>query len=175
MPSHSTLELDAADGSGPPREVRSEWRRTERSSGIVIAHDGHIATHGLTHIRQLHLDTDGRSLRGEDVLAVVEREDRATFDAMRAASGPAGVQFRVRFHLHPDVLAAPDEDGAISLMLRSGELWRFRQDGAATLALEPSVYLDAETPAPQEAHQGLVVVRERGRLDEVGSSAEVAT
>ena len=42
-----------------------------------------------------------------------------------------GVRFAVRFHMHPDVDARLDMGGtAVSLALRSGEIWVFRHDGA---------------------------------------------
>ena len=54
-----------------------------------------------------------------------------------------GIRYAVRFHLHPEVDAELDMGGsAVSLALRSGEIWVFRHDGAAELTLEPSVYLE---------------------------------
>ena len=161
--SHSTLTLDSTSsarlgpGSGDalieaPRDVRIERRRSDLSTGIIAGHDGYVATHGLTHVRQIYLSHDGRGLQGEDVIATVEREDEAIFDrALDRAGGD--LPFQVRFHLHPDVLAREGGDGqSFELMLKSGELWIFRHTGAAALSLDASVYLDVgeADPIPTE-------------------------
>ncbi len=65
-----------------------------------------------------------------------------------------GIPFSVRFHLHPDVDARLDLGGtAVSLTLRSGEVWVFRHDGIAELALEPSVYLERGRLGPRPTRQ----------------------
>ncbi len=162
--SHSTLALDGyssariAGGddllSEAPRDVRTERRRGDNSTGLIAGHDGYVATHGLTHVRQLHLDTDGRSLRGEDVLATVERSDEAIFDRAMEAADQQGFVFRVRFHLHPDIVVEPDDDpGSVLLLTRGGELWMFRHDGAAAVTVEPSVYLDSVSLSPRPTRQ----------------------
>ncbi|WP_235191403.1 heparinase II/III domain-containing protein [Palleronia rufa] len=153
----SSARLDRADGHGPlcdtPRDVRIERRRDGRSSGLVAGHDGYVATHGLTHVRQIHLSRDGRGVRGEDVLATVEGEDERIFDrALVAARGP--IPFRVRFHLHPDVVARTADDGSsVELMLKSGELWVFRVQDGASMSLQPSIYLDAGLAEPRPTGQ----------------------
>lgn len=164
-PSHSTLSLDGYssarlgsedDGqlSDGPCDVRIESRRSDRSTGLIAGHDGYVATHGLTHVRQVHLDVDGRSLRGEDVLACVERSDEDIFDRAMEAVGQAGFPFRVRFHLHPDIVVEPGDDPqTMLLMTRGGELWTFRHTGRAALAVEPSVYLDSVSIAPRATGQ----------------------
>ncbi|WP_422071126.1 heparinase II/III family protein [Tranquillimonas rosea] len=146
--SESELLVDA------PRDVRIERRDTDLSNGIIGGHDGYLRTHGLTHVRQLHLSIDGRTLQGEDVLATVERTDEKAFDAALDRDNLAGLPFKVRFHLHPDVDAALDVGGAaVSLALRSGEVWVFRHHGSATLTLEPSVYLETGRLAPRATQQ----------------------
>ena len=61
--------------------------------------------------------------------------------------------FAIRFHLHPDVDATLDMGGtAVSMALRSGEIWVFRHDGAAELALEASVYLEKGRLKPRALH-----------------------
>ena len=42
---------------------------------------------------------------------------------------------------------------AVSLALRSGELWVFRPEGSQRLSLETSVYLEKESLTPREARQ----------------------
>jgi len=60
----------------------------------------------------------------------------------------------IRFHLHPDVDAAIDMGGAaVSLVLKSGELWIFRHSGGADLSLQPSVYLERGRLKPRPTRQ----------------------
>ena len=107
--------------------MRIERRRSDLSTGLIAGHDGYVASHGLTHVRQLYLDTDGRSLHGEDVLATVERSDESIFDRAMDENDQRGFPFRVRFHLHPDVVVDTGDDAqTILLMTRVGELWTFR-------------------------------------------------
>jgi uncharacterized heparinase superfamily protein len=105
------------------------------------------------HARRLALSEDGRSLMGEDALIALEPAQKRRFDAMLDAGGLSGIGYAVRFHLHPDVDAALDLGGrAVSLALRSGEVWVFRAEGA-TPALEPSVRLEAGRLHPRHAQQ----------------------
>ncbi|RVT83522.1 heparinase [Rhodobacteraceae bacterium CCMM004] len=170
-PSHSTLAIDGYSSSrlgvtglisgekaelltDAPRDVRIERRHTRRSTGLIAGHDGYRRTHGLTHVRQIHLSDDGRGIKGEDVLATIERSDERRFDAALDRTGLRGIPFRVRFHLHPDVDAELDLGGsAVSLVLKSGEVWVFRHTGAAEMLLEPSVYLEDGRLAPRATRQ----------------------
>jgi len=62
--------------------------------------------------------------------------------------------FVIRFHLHPDVDATVDLGGtAVSMILKSGEVWIFRCDATAPLALEPSVYLESGRIEPRATQQ----------------------
>lgn len=169
--SHSTLAIEGYSSSrlgvatlisgqraellmDTPRDVRVEWRRSELSTGIVAGHDGYLATHGLTHVRQLHLSIDGRGLQGEDVLATIEPSDERRFDRALDSLGLSGIPFKLRFHLHPDADAELDLGGtAVSVVLKSGEIWIFRHTGAAHLSLEPSVYLEKGRLAPRATRQ----------------------
>ena len=54
--------------------------------------------------------------------------------------------FTLRFHLHPDVQANVQQDGAaVLLRLKSGTFWRLRADGAQ-LNLEETIYLGGAEP-----------------------------
>jgi uncharacterized heparinase superfamily protein len=65
-----------------------------------------------------------------------------------------GIAYDIRFHLHPDVDASVDMGGAaVSLALRSGEIWVFRSDGRAALSLQPSVYLEKTRLKPRATKQ----------------------
>ncbi|RZW11064.1 MAG: heparinase [Rhodobacteraceae bacterium] len=168
-PSHSTLGIEgysssrlgeARPGRGvellvdAPHDVRFEKLDVEGGTRLVVGHDGYISSHGLTHIRTLHLGFDGRSLRGEDALIAMSSSDRRRFDINFDKSKLKGTAFTVRFHLHPDVDASIDMNGqAVSLALKSGELWVFRAANSAQIALESSVFLEKSRLSPRATKQ----------------------
>lgn len=170
-PSHSTLGIEGFSSSRlgalrmigghprellahTPREVRIEARKSEDGTGLVAGHDGYVLTHGLTHIRHVDLSNDGRGIAGEDTLAAIDTSEERRFDRMRDASGLSGLAFDVRFHLHPDVDATLDMGGtAISMALKSGEIWIFRHDGVGEMKLLPSVYLEKGRLKPRASKQ----------------------
>jgi uncharacterized heparinase superfamily protein len=168
-PSHSTLSLDgysssrvagAGDESLTDRAAISVLRQTygPDGAGLHLAQSGWAETHGLSHVRDLVLSADGRRLSGIDSLACLTTAEKRRFERLMADPRWGGVGFAVRFHLHPDVDAALDMGGtAVSLALKSGEIWVFRHDGGGALSLEPSVYL------------------EKGRLQPRGTRAIVLT
>jgi uncharacterized heparinase superfamily protein len=64
------------------------------------------------------------------------------------------VGFALRFHLHPDVDATLDMGGtAVSIALKSGEIWVFRHTSQAVLSLDASVYLQKGRLKPRAARQ----------------------
>lgn len=158
--SHSTVSLDGYSSarlgkqafvgghmrellSDAPSDVRVQFDNASESQGITAGHDGYLRSHGLTHIRQIDLTKNGRGIAGEDTLAAIEKGDEAIFDRMMDRGNLQGAGFKIRFHLHPDVDATLDMGGAaVSMALKSGEIWVFRHDGTANLSLEPSVYLE---------------------------------
>ena len=120
----------------------------------MVGHDGYVPTHGLTHVRKLMLSRDGRSVSGEDTLGALTETDRTRFERTMTRSRLQGAAFSIRFHLHPDVDSALDlNGGAVSLALKSGEIWVFQHDGTATLTLEPSVYLETGRLKPRATRQ----------------------
>ena len=81
----------------------------------------------------------------------------------------AGAGFAVRFHLHPEVDARLDmADTAVSLVLRSGEIWVFRPSGPAELALEPSAYLEKGHLNPRPCTQIVLRGQARGFETRIG-------
>ncbi len=172
-PSHSTLCLNghsSARLAAPQRDTGYELlidtpsdvplARHELEDGFRFegAHDGYKPGFGLTHARTLDLSTDGRALVGEDMLLALDDSAKARFDRAlktQAHQGEAeGVAFDIRFHLHPDIDATADLGGsAVSLALKSGEIWVFRHDGIGQLRLEPSVYLEKNRLKPRAAKQ----------------------
>lgn len=171
--SHSTLSISgyssARLGSG---EARGEWLTDapgnvpveigQASDGIRFqgGHDGYARTHGLTHARTLELTFDGRGVAGEDLLVALDNAAKARFDKALDAGRLQGIPFDIRFHLHPEVDATLDMGGAaISLALKSGELWVFRHDATAKMRLEPSVYLEKGRLRPRSAKQIVLSAR----------------
>jgi len=63
---------------------------------------------------------------------------------------PTAQPFALRFHLHPDVTANPQQGGeAVLLRLRSGSGWRLRAEGGR-MSIEDSVYLGGTGPRRSE-------------------------
>ncbi|PIE10709.1 MAG: heparinase [Rhodobacterales bacterium] len=167
-PSHSTLSLGGlssaqlanTDRNGDellidgPQETPWDSARTPEAFRIEAGHDGWRHSHGLTHARTLDLHFDGRVLVGEDILTTLSPEDEEGFDQMLDRRNLDGVPFAIRFHLHPDADASLDLGGnAVSISLRSGEIWVFRCDGPAAMSLENSVYLESGRLRPRATQQ----------------------
>ncbi|MEN9011143.1 MAG: heparinase II/III-family protein, partial [Yoonia sp.] len=80
--------------------------------------------------------------------------DKAKFETALDQTALQGVSYALRFHLHPDVDATMDLGGAaISMALKSGEIWILRHDGYAEMTLEPSVYLENGRLKPRPSQQ----------------------
>jgi uncharacterized heparinase superfamily protein len=137
-----------------PQDVRVQKAATEDGAELVAGHDGYVRTHGLTHMRRIEFASDGRGLLGEDTLAAVNLAQQMLFDRAMDREALQGIRFAVRFHLHPEVDAELDLGGsAVSLALRSGEIWVFRHDAVAEMTLAPSVYLEKGRLKPRAAKQ----------------------
>lgn len=139
---HSTLILadsnstaihpDGTLGRGVT-EVELDRQEHDTGSRIEASHDGYVRRHGFLHKRQLSLGSDGKELRGEDVLLPAGRRRRADAKA-----------FAVRFHLAPHVEITPTADGMGALLrIADGALWQFRCRGG-TLSQEDSVWIDPD-------------------------------
>ena len=170
-PSHSTLAVDGfsssrltgeADGPMTERAMVMTLRVLpgENGAGLHLVHAGWAATHGLSHIRDLMLTNDGRHLTGIDKLSAISTAEKRRFEKLMVDGRLKGVQFTVRFHLHPDVMAGLDLGGtAISLALKSGEVWVFRHDGNAQLSLDASIYLEKARLRPRPTQQIVLSAR----------------
>lgn len=170
-PSHSTVCLEGYSSSrlGPPSRlstarqellvdvpelVQAQFSSLHDGRRLELAHDGYRGTHGLTHARTIDLAVDGRGMVGEDLLTTLTDADKAKFDTALDQTALQGVQYAVRFHMHPDVDATIDMGGAaISMALKSGEIWILRHDGHAQMSLEPSVYLENGRLKPRPSQQ----------------------
>ncbi len=163
--SHSTLAIEGYSSSRFAPDDFGTFRETahvtvarvlpaEDGTGLHLAHDGWSATHGLSHVRDLFLANDGRKISGIDKLASLNLAEKQRFEALIQDGRLTGVAFDLRFHLHPDVDARLDMGGAaVSLALKSGEIWVFRHDGGAKLTLQPSVYLERTRLRPRPSRQ----------------------
>jgi uncharacterized heparinase superfamily protein len=169
--SHSTLEVEGYSSSrlGADPDGRMEERAEvptlrvlpgENGAGVHVAHSGWAKTHGLSHVRDLMLTHDGRHLTGVDKLTAITTAEKRRFEKLMIDGRLKGVNFTVRFHIHPDAEARLDLGGtAVSLALRSGEIWVFRQDGAAAMTLEPSIYLEKARLRPRQTVQIVLAQR----------------
>ena len=107
-----------------PRPMRVDRAEEGGHQWIAASHDGYRQRFGLVYSRELYLARDGDDLRGEDKL-----------------TGRSGMEFAVRFHLHPAVQATLIDDGTgVQLRLASGSIWRLRASGAE-MSLGESIYL----------------------------------
>ncbi len=170
-PSHSTLAVDGfsssrLSGDGDEalvdRAAISVLRLTTgpEGPGLHIAHSGWVATHGLSHVRDLSMTSDGRRVTGTDSLACLTLAEKRRFERLMTDGRLQGVGFALRFHLHPDVDTALDMGGtAVSLALKSGEIWVFRHDGSGVLSLEPSIYLEKGRLQPRQSRQIVLMAR----------------
>lgn len=168
-PSHSTLCLDGLSSArlgpkdrasgleplaGGPKEVPVELDRISDGLQFQGAHDGYVASHGLTHARTLEMTFDGRGLAGEDMLLAISDAEKERFGSALDATGTKGVAFDIRFHLHPDVHVTQQAgEPLVSLELKSGEKWLFRHDGTQRMRLEPSVFLETGRLKPRRTNQ----------------------
>ncbi|MEQ6203224.1 heparinase II/III family protein [Sulfitobacter sp. HNIBRBA2951] len=168
-PSHSALSLggyssarlDGADRRtgiealiDGPTHVPVEIAPVSDGMKFQGGHDGYVLTHGLTHARTLELTHDGRAVAGEDMLLAMEDAEKRRFDRALDRTKLKGIRFEIRFHLHPEVDATLDLGGAaVSMALKSGEIWVFRHDGTTELTLEAGAYLETTRLKPRASQQ----------------------
>jgi uncharacterized heparinase superfamily protein len=165
-PSHSVLGIDGISSSQigrgggealfvhTPHAVRTQEIEGDGFSGIVARHDGYASSHGLGYARRVEMSVDGRAIYGDETLAAVTDNEHARFRDALDQTGLAGIRYALRFHLHPDVDAAIDLGGtAVSLALKSGEIWVLRYDGPVELSIDAGVYLEKGRLKPRAAKQ----------------------
>jgi uncharacterized heparinase superfamily protein len=138
---HSTLVIADVnsselkpDGLGHRPAVHDPHRQeADGAHWLEVSHDGWKRAFGAIHRRSLYVASSGDDVRGEDTIE---------------AFGPQ--PFTLRFHLHPDVSASPQQGGeAVLLRLRSGAGWRLRADGGR-MTIEDSIYLGGAEPRRSE-------------------------
>lgn len=162
--SHSVLAMEgvsssrfSAEGVTLDRQAQvSNGQVTEGAEGtdLVLSHDGWVTSHGLTATRSLTLSKDGRRLSGVETLTADSDAARRRFRDLMTETAMEGAAFGIHFHLHPDVDARLDMAGtAVSLVLRSGEVWVLRTFSEVRLALSPSFYLETGRLNPRPCMQ----------------------
>jgi uncharacterized heparinase superfamily protein len=179
--SHSTLAIDGMSssrfGSGTRADMLTQRARViaahqvpgDHEQGVYAAHDGWSETHGLVHSRTLILSSDGRRLEGDDRLSASTPAMRARLETLLTSTGLQGVGFAIRFHLHPDAEPNLDlGDTAVSVTLKSTEVWVFRFRGEATLSLAPSVYLERGRLKPRATQAIVLTARIRDLEHRIG-------
>ncbi|MDF7777507.1 heparinase II/III family protein [Sphingomonas sp. AOB5] len=131
--SNSTaIHADGTLGRGVA-EVELSRQESDASSRVEASHDGYVRRFGLIHRRAISLGTDGKDVRGEDMLLPADRRRKKV-----------GTPFAIRFHLAPGIEIAPTADGqGAFLRLPNGAVWQFRSRGGS-LAVEDSVWIDAK-------------------------------
>lgn len=142
--SNSTaIHADGTLGRGVG-EVELARQESDASSRLEASHDGYARRYGFLHRRQLILASEGRELRGEDMLLPSGKRRKS-----------AQTAFTVRFHLGRGIRVSPTADGQAALLrLPGGGLWQFRVRGGA-LAVEDSLWVDSDG-RPQPTHQLVV-------------------
>ena len=141
---HSTLTLGDRnstaiheDGTLGKGVAQVELARDDTGGVVQVeaSHDGYVRRFGMVHQRTLTLASDGRELRGQDVLLQQGRSKRKSGEEL---------PFAVRFHLGPTVEAATTADGQGALLrIRGGTVWQFRCRGGQ-LSIEDSIWIDGE-------------------------------
>jgi len=131
--SNSTaIHADGTLGKGVA-EVELARQESNGASRLEASHDGYARRFGFLHRRQLLLASDGRELRGDDMLLPAGRKRKV-----------GTIPFAIRFHLGAGVEAAPTADGMAALLrLPSGRLWQFRCRGGS-LTIEESLWIDPD-------------------------------
>ena len=119
--------------------VELDRRDSDDAARLDMTHDGYAKRYGLIHRRLLVLRSDGRELRGEDVLLPAAKSG---FGRGFGRQKQGDVPFAIRFHLGVDVEAHLATDGwGVFLRVADGSLWQFRS-AASKVTLEESLWVD---------------------------------
>jgi uncharacterized heparinase superfamily protein len=140
-----------------PQNVTSDRAAARNGNWLLASHDGYLKNFGIVHERRIFISPNGRELRGEDTMKCPNKPaDRLYKNALRRR-GKDALEFSCRFHIHPNIAISLDLGGtAVSLKLKSEEIWVFRQTGGE-ISVEESVYLDQQRLKPRPCQQ--IVVR----------------
>lgn len=114
-----------------PGQVGVERREEPGATTLSLSHDGYARAFGLIHARELILSADGTTFAGRDRLLAAEG----------GVVEPGGIDFAVRFHLHPRVRAVALDD-AVELQLPDGETVIFEAESVWP-QIEESIFFAA--------------------------------
>lgn len=115
------MTFEPGGGTSRPPQVSRTHATQDGAHWLDMTHNGYESQGGGVYHRQLYLGKDGRTLRGEEKL-----------EGATLARAPC-----VRFHLHPDIMVEPTENG--HLLHSEEESWLFQSDGQ--VSVEESIYL----------------------------------
>ncbi|MCW9036157.1 MAG: heparinase II/III family protein [Rhodospirillales bacterium] len=137
---HSTLMIDDQDALVMAPSVTAERTEEEGHQLLNMRHDGYVKKFGVFHQRELYLSPQGDDVRGEDDLL-----PENPGGLRRSASG-VDPQFKISFHLHPEVqaLVSGDGNGVLLRLPHTSGGWRFYASGGE-IALRESIYHGAAT------------------------------
>ncbi len=112
----------------PARVVASRERKAD--SDVVDAwHDGYEKAFGLIHRRRIEMDAAGCWLAGCDRLGPRSGALRLVQD----------IPYAIHFHMHPKLTCVGDVNGAVMVVLPTGDRWWFSAMGAH-ISIEPSIH-----------------------------------
>jgi len=134
-----------------PSKVPTEFNQDGQVARAQAAHDGYVRHCGVTHIRDIALTLDGRTLTGEDLFMAISDRDKTVC----AGAGLAqGLDVAINFHVHPDVaITVLPARSKVQMTLRNGETWIFAHDGTLQLGLDTSAYLETGYAEPRATKQ----------------------
>jgi len=139
---------------GEPLVRRDLPRLVERLAAIPGLDGLSLTTNGVLLAEQARDLAAAGPLRLNVSLDTLDREQFARMTGrdrlVPVGDMPKGLNFTVRFHIHPDIRTSRLEGGGILLKLPGGEGWRFRA-GGGVLEVEESVYLGG--PVVRRAEQ----------------------
>lgn len=161
---------------GGVEEVLVETRMSEQGQWLEARHDGYKKRFGVYHMRRLYLAPDGNDLRGEDQLLPVRSGP--------ARSGDDTQTVVIRFHIGPDWVIHPTEDGRGAVILPAGQApeegdpdaqvaWLFRtsfNSAPGQIRVEPSLMIDSDGGFHNIRQLVLQTVLEPGHSASIGWS-----
>ena len=161
----SSVAFNAAEPSGAQDlilkapAITHDRGSDSKGAWLAASHNGYLSRYGLLHDRKVFIATQGQSIDGEDRVYAPDRAASTRFRKAAHAGKGIGLGVAIHFHLHPEVTVdtLPGHNAA-NLILKSGEVWEFRQSGAE-LKVEQSIFLQPGNREPIPCRQ--IVLRTR--------------
>ena len=89
---------------------------TGKHQGFSASHDGYVGSLKLLHRRKIRLLSSGHEVQGRDEILKPGESAPEPDNRISAVA---------RFHIHPTISVAQDEDGVVHLTAADGETWAF--------------------------------------------------